>query len=126
MSVTNRVTQCLSGTDWLRQETKLGVPKASAWRGVRTRLALRSQQAGARGRAPQARSAAPKQYNGPPHRGTFIQFAAPNEHKTPPHIGTFTQLAAGWLNALEALDVEDKNRSAAYFYFHRVGQKELA
>ena len=50
---------------------ELGAPKASAWRCVRTRLALRSQQSGARGRAPQARSAAPKQLHSPPQIGTF-------------------------------------------------------
>src|SRR5579859_5748608 len=80
--------QCVSGTDWSRQETKLGVPKASAWLGVTTRLAVRSQQAGARGRAPQARSAAPNEHTTPPVTGQFIQ-SAPKHHKTPPQIGTF-------------------------------------
>ena len=55
------------------------MPKASAWLGVTTRLALRSQQAGARGRAPQARSAAPKHYNSPPVIGTFILLAEGEE-----------------------------------------------
>ena len=51
---------------------ELGVPKGWAWQCVTTRLALRSQQAGARGRAPQARSAAPNHYPTPPVIGTFI------------------------------------------------------
>src|SRR5579859_5095251 len=77
-----------------RLPTVLGVPKASAWLGVTTRLALRSQQAGARGRAPQARSAAPKHYNSPPVTGTFIlcrapqaRSAAPKQLSSPPHSG---------------------------------------
>src|SRR5579859_3065474 len=72
---------------------ELGVPKASAWQGVTTRLALRSQQSGARGRAPQARSAAPKHQTTPPQIGTFTKLAAPEHHKTPPHIGTFMHAA---------------------------------
>ena len=51
-------------------------------------LALRSHASGARGRAPQARSAAQNQYDGPPHIGTFMQ-CAPKQHKIPPQIGTF-------------------------------------
>src|SRR5579859_2401949 len=105
-SVTTRVTPgslsrtespgCLSGNDWSRPDTELGVPKASTWRGLTTRLALRSQQAGARGRAPQARSAAPKQYTTPPQIGTFIlcgapqaRSATPNEYNSPTVTGTF-------------------------------------
>src|SRR5579859_4857970 len=76
----------------LRPVRELGVPKAWAWPGVTTRLALRSQQAGARGRAPQARSAAPNEHKTPPVTGTFIQ-SAPKQHKTPSVIGTLRRFA---------------------------------
>src|SRR6202043_291985 len=63
---------------------------------VTPRLALRSRESGARGSAPQARSAAPKHYKVPPQIGTVIlgrapqaRSAAPKHYTPPPLIGTF-------------------------------------